>query len=248
MADAAASAPLASILTGQDPRAAELLQAVHNEQARDYVQNPGNWQNGGLFGGLARIMASGLVPNNTPVVADLASQMNAARPQQAALLAQPNPFAAIAANPSAYSPLAQAMVLNGATPENAALSQLQGAQSGLIGARVGMANGPIPTTGGSSTTAPATTLSTPAPPTVYGAGHALLSDPGQIVERANALPTQQQRQAFLMPYLSNPRLRGGILANIQARQLGASAAPVQASAPGQQFASGLPPIMPRNAP
>lgn len=245
MADA--TAPLASILAGQDPRAAELLQAVHNEQARNYVQDPNNWQGGGLFGGLARIMASGLVPNNTPVVSDLASQATAARPQQAALLAQPNPFAAIAAHPDAYSPLAQAMVLNGATPENAALSQLQGAQGGLIKARVDALGDPNfatpqPSGGGASAVAPTT-----AAPSVFGTGRPQLSDPGQVVERALALPTAQ-RQAFLAPYLSNPRLRGGIMANLQARQLGASAAPAQPSTAAPQLASGLPPIMPRNAP
>jgi hypothetical protein len=141
------SSNLASVIAGNDPLSPQILDALHAEQARDYVANPANWQNQGIAGALGRTLAAFLVPNNTGTVADIAAQRVAAQPDEAKLLAAPDAYSTLAANPDQYSPLARAMVLNGANPESVARARLYGAQAGLYGARganLAATNEPMP--------------------------------------------------------------------------------------------------------
>jgi hypothetical protein len=235
---------LSSVLAGQDPLSPQILQAIHNENARNYVQDPNNWQGGGLFGGLARMIAGAAVPNNAPTVADITQQRAAARPDQAALLASDNPFAAIAANPSQYSPLAQAMVLNGATPQSAAETRLNAANAALAGLNVsGFQQAQQGAGGGApAISAPASKNIAPASsgnPAVFGAGRYPapgVNPPTAQVAPASAAPpdpvaaynTATPQQKKLM--LADPRYRSMVLQAMRARAA-QSASAVTPSAP-----------------
>lgn len=126
MADASG---LASIIAGNDPQSADILQAMHDEQARNYVHDPSNWQGGGLLGGFARVLASAAMPNNTGLVGQIAQNRVAAQPDEAKLMASPDPYAEAAANPGKYSPIAMAQLLSGATPASAADARMKAAQA-----------------------------------------------------------------------------------------------------------------------
>src|SRR5580700_7088053 len=135
------SSDLASVIAGTDPLSPQILQALQAQQSRDMVANPANWQNQGLFGGLARSLAGVLAPNPVPQVAQIAAQRQAAFPDQAKLLSLDNPYAEIAgAPPGQYSNLAQATVLNGATPGTVAEAQLKAAQAAYARAQANEAN------------------------------------------------------------------------------------------------------------
>src|SRR5580700_700135 len=123
------SSDLASVIAGTDPLSPQILQALQAQQARDMVANPANWQNQGLFGGLARSLAGVAAPNPVPQVAQIAAQRQAALPDEAKLLSTPDPYSTLAANPNQYSPLAQATLLNGATPTSVADARLKAAQA-----------------------------------------------------------------------------------------------------------------------
>src|SRR5580700_3627019 len=123
------SSDLASVIAGTDPLSPQVLQALQAQQARDMVANPANWQNQGLFGGLARTLAGVAAPNPVPQVAQIAAQRQAALPDEAKLLSTPDPYSTLAANPNQYSPLAQATLLNGATPTSVADARLKAAQA-----------------------------------------------------------------------------------------------------------------------
>src|ERR1700722_18149839 len=104
-----ADASLAALLAGNDPLSPQILDALHAEQARDYVANPQNWQNTGIAGAIGRTLAGFLAPNNAGTVANIAAQRVAAQPDEAKLLAAPDAYSALAANPEQYSPIARAM-------------------------------------------------------------------------------------------------------------------------------------------
>src|SRR5580692_11094652 len=132
---------LAGLIAGTDPLSPQILDALHAEQARAYVANPANWQNTGIAGALGRTLAAFLVPNNISTVADIAAQRQAALPDQAKLLSNPDPYAALAAaTPGQYNGLASASVLNGATPGTVAEAQLKAAQAAYARAQANEAN------------------------------------------------------------------------------------------------------------
>ena len=105
-----ADASLLSVLAGQDPASAQMLDALHTEQARQTALNPETWRGGGLAGGLASIIAGAVAPSASSQVANIAAQRTAARPDEAKLLASPDPFTEAANNPGAYNPLALAHI------------------------------------------------------------------------------------------------------------------------------------------
>src|ERR1700722_16289480 len=100
-----ADASLASLLAGNDPLSPQILDALHAEQARGIVSDPANWQNQGIAGGIARTLAGFLAPSVSPQVSQIAAQRSAAQPDLAKLLAGADPYAELAANPGAYSPI-----------------------------------------------------------------------------------------------------------------------------------------------
>jgi hypothetical protein len=130
------------------------------QQART-MMDPSYGMNQGWGGALAKILA-GATGNGIPAlqsaVQNVTDQRIAAQPEQAKLLASPDPYATLAANPNAYSPLARAMILNGATPGSVAESRLKGAQALFSTAQGNLANaaaapmpsmyGGTPSTGG----------------------------------------------------------------------------------------------------
>ena len=137
MADA--NANLLSILAGTDPQSPEILQALHNEQARNVVMDSSNWNNTGLAGGIGRGLAAMLMPSAAPQVADITANRIAAQPDEAKLLANPDPYSELANNSTAYSPVARAMVLNGATPTSVADERLKAAQGAMFQAKAAYA-------------------------------------------------------------------------------------------------------------
>jgi len=98
-----------------------------------------NWKDTGLAGAIGRTVAGFLAPNNSANLADIVAKRTAAQPDQAKLLANPDPFSELANNGAAYSPLARAMVLNGATPTSVADERLKAAQGAMYQAKAAYA-------------------------------------------------------------------------------------------------------------
>lgn len=127
---------LAALLSGANPLAPQMVGGYQGAQLSEAALNPNFAHNEGPFGALAKTIAgfSGGNQLRQAVEATTAARQ-AATPDLARLLASNDPFAAIAANPSA-NPIAQAQILQGATPESAADARLKAAQAGLVGAQM----------------------------------------------------------------------------------------------------------------
>jgi hypothetical protein len=155
------SSTLASILSGNDPLAPQMVPAYVAAQQTQQMLDPNYGMNQGPFGALARVLAGatgygqgGLLS----AVQNVTDARIAAQPEQAKLLASPDPYSTLAANPDAYSPLARSTILNGATPGSVAEARLRGAQALYNTAQAGLANasaapmppmyGGTPSTGG----------------------------------------------------------------------------------------------------
>ena len=111
-------ADFASILSGADPTAAAQAQAYE-------LQRQGELQLGrpdtGIFSGLADVLAGQNLNRVPAMVGDIAQQKIAAQPDLARLLAADNPWAAVAADPTA-NPIAQAQILS-STPGDVATAK-----------------------------------------------------------------------------------------------------------------------------
>ncbi len=163
------SSLLASIISGNDPLAPQMVPAYVAAQQTNAMLSPEYGMNSGPFGALAKVLAGATGYGQAGLkdaVQNVTDQRNAARPEIARLLASPDAFSALAANPQA-SPLASAAVLNGATPNSVAEARLHGAQALYNAAQANLANKPLtptsPMYGGASPTMPGRTAGAAAP-------------------------------------------------------------------------------------
>jgi hypothetical protein len=126
MADASL---LASIISGTNPLAPQMLDAYQGAQLSNAGLDPNFGHNEGPFGALGKIIAAarGGPMLQQGVQATTAGNM-AAMPDLAKLLASPDAYAAITPQ---TNPVAAARLLQGATPETAANARLLGAQAAL---------------------------------------------------------------------------------------------------------------------
>ncbi len=131
---------LAAILSGQDPLAAQMLGAVQGNQLSGAALDPNFGHNEGLFGALAKTIAGFRGGGMTQdALQGLVAARNANRPELARILASPDPFKAVAEDPS-LSALTQAGVLNGATPNTVAEARQHAAQAAYLQAQGALAN------------------------------------------------------------------------------------------------------------
>src|SRR5690348_1899051 len=134
------SSLLAQILSGQDPLSAQMLGAYQGNQLSAAALDPNFGHNEGLAGALAKTIAGfrgGGMTNDA--VQALVNARNANRPELAQILASPDPFKAVAENPN-LSPLTQAGILNGATPNTVAEARQHAAQAAYLQAQGALAN------------------------------------------------------------------------------------------------------------
>lgn len=159
------SSLLAAILSGNDPLAAQMLPAYQGAQLSQAALDPNFGHNEGWAGALAKTIAGfrgGAMTNDA--VNNLVQQRMAAQPEEAKLLANPDPYSELANNPDAYSPLARAMVLNGANPGSVADARLKAAQAAFTqmqGRLASAAAEPMPPMYGNGNSARTGTLQAP---------------------------------------------------------------------------------------
>jgi hypothetical protein len=154
MADASL---LASIISGTNPMAPTMLGSYQGAQLQNAALDSNFGHNEGLFGALAKTLA-GFSGGNAlrQGVQQTTAANQAALPDLAKLLANPDPYTALAGNTAGFDPIAAARLLQGATPEDVAKARLASAQAGLATAQtneyknLGQPRQPtfIPTTGG----------------------------------------------------------------------------------------------------
>jgi hypothetical protein len=131
---------LAQILSGQDPLAAQMLPAYQGSQLSNAALDPSFGHNEGPFGALAKTIAGFSGGNQMrDAVQALVQARNANRPELAQVLASPDPFKAVADNPN-LSPLTQAGILNGATPNTVAEARLHAMQQQFLQSQIGQRN------------------------------------------------------------------------------------------------------------
>jgi hypothetical protein len=206
---------LASILSGQDPLAAQMVPAYQAAQRGQAAINQDYGHNEGPFGALAKTLMGVEGSNLQPAVQNVVNQRVANQPNLAQLLASSDPYQALAAHPGNYSPLSAGTLLAGASPESVADARLKAAQGQYFGAKANYAatggNAPVnpvynsgiaPSASGHAATAAAS----PAP---AGSAPILLEAAGKM--------SPQQRQAMMQ----NPQLRARYLAALRAAQTGA---------------------------
>jgi hypothetical protein len=133
---------LASIISGTNPLDPQMLNAYQGAQLSNAAIDPNFGHNEGPFGALAKLVAGarGSQMLNQGVQQTTAAN-TAAMPDLARLLANPDPFTALAQG--GINPIAAARLLQGATPESAADARLKAAQAALAGAQVNAYNNPI---------------------------------------------------------------------------------------------------------
>jgi hypothetical protein len=133
MADASL---LASIISGTNPMAPTMLGSYQGAQLQNAALDPNFGHNEGLFGALAKTLA-GFSGGNAlrQGVQQTTAANQAALPDLAKLLANPDPYTALAGNTAGFDPIAAARLLQGATPEDVAKARLANAQAAFQGAR-----------------------------------------------------------------------------------------------------------------
>lgn len=128
---------LAALLSGSNPLAPQMLGGYQGAQLSDAALNPNFAHNEGPFGALAKTIAGFSGGNQLRQAIDATTAARqAANPDLAKLLANPDPYAALAANPSGFNPVAAAQILQGTTPEQAANARKIGAEAALAGLNV----------------------------------------------------------------------------------------------------------------
>lgn len=131
---------LAQILSGQDPLSAQMLGAYQGSQLSNAAIDPNFGHNEGPFGALAKTIAGFRGGGMTQeALQGLVNARNANRPELAQILASPDPFKAVADNPN-LSPLTQAGILNGATPNTVAEARLHAMQQQFLQSQIGQRN------------------------------------------------------------------------------------------------------------
>jgi hypothetical protein len=124
---------LASILSGQDPLAAQMVPGYLAAQQAQAAINPEYGHNEGIAGALAKTLAGIGGAGMQPAVQNVVNQRVAAQPQLAQLLASNDPYKKLAeGGPGQYGPVASAALLN-ASPEQVANTRLLNASAGLGG-------------------------------------------------------------------------------------------------------------------
>jgi hypothetical protein len=133
MADASL---LASIISGTNPMAPTMLGSYQGAQLQNAALDPNFGHNEGLFGALAKTLA-GFSGGNAlrQGVQQTTAANQAAMPDLAKLLANPDPYTALAGNTAGFDPIAVARLVQGATPEDVAKARLASAQAAFQGAR-----------------------------------------------------------------------------------------------------------------
>jgi hypothetical protein len=128
---------LASILSGQDALAAQMVPGYQIAQRTQAALDAGNHgETGGILGGLGHALMGLDAGMLQPNVQNVVNQRVANQGNLAKLLATPDPYAALAnASPGQYSPLSAGAVLAGASPEAVADARLKGAQGQFFGAK-----------------------------------------------------------------------------------------------------------------
>jgi hypothetical protein len=122
---------LLSILSGQDPLAAQMVPGYQIAQRTQAALNPEN--PGGILGGLGKALMGLDSGGLQPAVQNVVNQRVAAQPQLAQLLASNDPYKKLAeGGPGQYGPVASAALLN-ASPEQVANTRLLNASAGLGG-------------------------------------------------------------------------------------------------------------------
>lgn len=126
---------LASILSGSDPLAPQILPGYMGSQYTSAALDNSFGMNAGPFGALAKTLA-GVMGGNAmrESVPQVTAARTAALPELAKLYASDDPYKELASNPGSYSPVAMAQLLAGASPEAVAKARLlntQVAQAGL---------------------------------------------------------------------------------------------------------------------
>ncbi|HEY2104893.1 MAG TPA: hypothetical protein VGH29_03875, partial [Candidatus Binataceae bacterium] len=115
---------LLSILSGQDPLAAQMVPGYQIAQRTQAALNPEN--PGGILGGLGKALMGLDSGGLQPAVQNVVNQRVGNQQNLASLLSQPDPFSALAnARPGQYSPLSGGTLLAGATPESVADAQMK---------------------------------------------------------------------------------------------------------------------------
>jgi hypothetical protein len=226
---------LASIIAGQDPLSAQMLQGQQGAQLSGAALNPEFGHNEGIAGALAKTLAgfSGHDMLNNAVQNTTQARIGA-QPDMARLLASNQPYQDMANNPGGYNPLARAALLNGASPLQAAQTKEALANAALANLNVtGFGNAqanPSPASAGIG--APAMRRVAPLPTgnfSALGSGRypqAAAPSPDMDPAAIAAL-SPQQRQAMLQ----NPQTRAALLAKLRALA-------AQQNAPAQPQAGG----------
>ncbi len=183
---------LASIISGTNPLAPQMLGAYQGAQLSSAGLDPNFGHNEGPFGALGKIIAAarGGPMLQQGVEATTAGNM-AAMPDLAKLLASPDPYTALAGNVPGTNPVAAARLLN-ATPEDVAKTRLANMQMGLIGAKINQAN------------QPGTRLPLFSPTTTGAAGAGSNNAPGTSFTAITGASARPATDADLVPILALP--------------------------------------------
>jgi|SRR5579859_736556 len=121
---------LLGILSGTNPLDPQILQGQVGAQQYDASLNPNVGHNEGPFGWLGKtLLGMGGMNAMRQAVQQTTNANTAASPDLAKLLANPDPYAALAQGGA--NPVAAARLLQGATPETVAAARNQAAQAAL---------------------------------------------------------------------------------------------------------------------
>ncbi len=154
------SSLLASIISGTNPLAPQMLGAYQGAQQTAAAIDPNYAHNEGPFGALAKTLMGFQGSNALRQGVDATTAANsAASPDLAKLLANPDPYTALAGNYNGVNPIAASRLLQGATPESVAQARNLAAQAAYMGLNVSGFKGMQPT---GTVTAPAGKTSAPA--------------------------------------------------------------------------------------